>query len=227
MTNLKAFLAKLHKNLNYLEERKAKYGGNVPLDLLNQIDDHKQAIILTDQAIAGEISETEWLTALQPLLITRSDWLDLSLAGQLILSQYAVDQGAELTQLAGPAAAKTAGQIVAVSLDHLRQTPRGAMLASEYEQDPETYQKPIEKELTEALKANADFVTQLKTLLEQYHQVLQAHLTAIADQQGSGGVHVQGDQATIIQQGDQSQIIIDGSVGGDVLGPGASKPSGS
>jgi hypothetical protein len=217
MTNLKRFLIRLNKNLNILQERQAKYGSHAPLDLLNQLEDHQAAITLTGQAIAGEISQAEWLEALQPLLISSSDWLGINLAVQLILTQVAVDQGVALTQLAGPEAARTAGQIVEASLEHLRQTPKGNLLASEYEQDPETYQKPIEKELAEALKANADFVTQLKVLLEQYHQAWQAHLTK------TGSVHVQGDQTTVIQQGKQSQTIIDSSIGGDVLGPGASK----
>jgi hypothetical protein len=218
MTDFKRFLIRLNKNLNILQERQAKYGSNVPLDLLNQIEDHQAAITLTEQAIAGEISEVEWLAALQPLLIGHSDWLGINLAVHLVLSQYAVDQGAELAKVAGPGATENAGQVVKASLDHLRQTAKGDWLASEFEQDPETYQKPIEKELVAALKTNADLVAQLKTLLEQYHRALQAHL-----QQTGGGVHVQSGQATVIQQGKQGQTIIDSSIGGDVLGPGASK----
>jgi hypothetical protein len=69
MTDLKTFLSKLHKNLNFLEERKAKYATNAPLDLLNQIDDHKKAIDLTKQAIGGELTEAEWQEAMKPLLV--------------------------------------------------------------------------------------------------------------------------------------------------------------
>ena len=47
MTDLKSCLVKLNKNLYILREREAKYAGNAPLELLNQIDDHKQAIDLT------------------------------------------------------------------------------------------------------------------------------------------------------------------------------------
>ena len=72
MTDLKTFLTKLHKNLNLLEERKAKHADNTPLDLLNQIDDHQQAIALTEQALNGEITEAEWREALQPLNIDRT-----------------------------------------------------------------------------------------------------------------------------------------------------------
>ncbi len=38
MVNYKSLLNELNKNLNILREREAKYAGNVPLDLLNQID---------------------------------------------------------------------------------------------------------------------------------------------------------------------------------------------
>ncbi|MBN1218747.1 MAG: hypothetical protein JXM69_07460 [Anaerolineae bacterium] len=214
MTDFKDFLSKLYQNLNLLEERKAKYATNPPLDLLNQIDDHRQAITLTQQAIANEISEARWLAELQPLLISRSDWLGVSLAVQLLLAQVAAGEG---TAISGPEASQAAEQVVQTSLAHLRQSPKGEWLANEFEQDPVTYQKPIEKELIALLAANSDLVAQLKALLAQYHQALQAHL------QQTGGVQVQGDGATVIQQGDQSQAITGSSIGGDVLGPGASK----
>ncbi len=67
MTEYQAFLLKLNRNLNTLRERESKYGGNAPLELLNQIEDHQQAIALTEQAIRGELSEAEWREALAPL----------------------------------------------------------------------------------------------------------------------------------------------------------------
>lgn len=36
MADYESFLSKLHENLNILREREAKYGGNAPLELLNQ-----------------------------------------------------------------------------------------------------------------------------------------------------------------------------------------------
>ncbi|MBN1993899.1 MAG: tetratricopeptide repeat protein, partial [Anaerolineae bacterium] len=68
MTDYKASLLKLYNNLQILQEREAKYGGNTPLDLVNQINDHHQAINLTEQADRGELSEAEWQTATKPLL---------------------------------------------------------------------------------------------------------------------------------------------------------------
>ncbi len=73
MADQNTFLSKLKKNLYILEERQAKYGGNAPLELLNQIDDHNMAIAMTKQAIAGEMSDIEWREALKPLLLAVSD----------------------------------------------------------------------------------------------------------------------------------------------------------
>ncbi|MBI1878419.1 MAG: hypothetical protein HYR94_09365 [Chloroflexi bacterium] len=72
-TYLKATLSRLNDNLNILREREAKYGGNAPLDLINQLDDHRQAIDLTRQAITGELSQTQWREALKPLLLACRD----------------------------------------------------------------------------------------------------------------------------------------------------------
>ena len=60
MVDFKNFLHKLQKNLNILREREAKYGGNEPLELRNQINDYEGAICLTNQAIAGELAEDDF-----------------------------------------------------------------------------------------------------------------------------------------------------------------------
>jgi len=73
MTDYETTLLKLKKNLNILQERKAKYGGNAPLDLINQIEDHEQAIALTQQVITDELSEDEWREALKPLLLAMNN----------------------------------------------------------------------------------------------------------------------------------------------------------
>ena len=91
MTDPKTFLSKLHQNLNLLREREAKHAGNAPLDLLNHINDHQQAIALTEQVIANEIGEAEWLTELQSLLIAGNHWQEISrkslmVSGLLIVS---------------------------------------------------------------------------------------------------------------------------------------------
>ncbi len=73
MSDPKAYLLKLHKNLNVLREREAKHAGNPPLELVNQIDDHQAAIDLTEQTIRGELGEAEWREALGPLLVDIRD----------------------------------------------------------------------------------------------------------------------------------------------------------
>ena len=69
MADFKAYLIRLNNNLNILREREAKHGSNAPLELLNQIKDHQEAIVLTEQAIRSELTEAEWREALKPLLV--------------------------------------------------------------------------------------------------------------------------------------------------------------
>ena len=98
MDDLKSQLTTLNKNLNTLREREAKYAGNAPLDLLNQIDDHVQAIELVTQAIDGQISRTELETELAPLLISTGNIMggavDMNKGAQIIINQAqsAVDE---------------------------------------------------------------------------------------------------------------------------------------
>lgn len=73
MPDYPTILTQLHDSLNILLEREAKYSDNAPLDLLNQIDDHRAAIALTGQARAGEIGEAEWRESLRPLLVDIRD----------------------------------------------------------------------------------------------------------------------------------------------------------
>ncbi len=76
MTDPQTFLQQTYHNLNILKEREAKYAGNAPLDLLNQIEDHEKAIFLTRQRLDSLISEDDWHKALKPLVLAvepRSD----------------------------------------------------------------------------------------------------------------------------------------------------------
>jgi tetratricopeptide (TPR) repeat protein len=70
MADYRTTLQNLHTNLNTLREREAKYAGNAPLELLNQITGHQKAITLTEQALRGELTETQWREALKPLLVS-------------------------------------------------------------------------------------------------------------------------------------------------------------
>jgi len=53
--SLERELATLRKNLNILEEQRAKYGIDAPLRVLNAIDDHRQAIKLVEAALREEL----------------------------------------------------------------------------------------------------------------------------------------------------------------------------
>jgi len=69
---LKELLRQTHANLVILQEREAKYGGNAPLELLNQITDHHNAVNLIEQALSTELTETglkELKATLRPLLV--------------------------------------------------------------------------------------------------------------------------------------------------------------
>jgi hypothetical protein len=68
-SELKQFLETLHHHLNILKEREAKFGGNVPLDLINQIEDHQTALALVESRLAGEISSEELAEQLKPLVL--------------------------------------------------------------------------------------------------------------------------------------------------------------
>jgi tetratricopeptide (TPR) repeat protein len=62
-------LNSLYRNLNILRERESRYGGNAPLELLNQIEDHRQAIDLIEQALAGNLTNAKLDEALAPLTL--------------------------------------------------------------------------------------------------------------------------------------------------------------
>jgi formylglycine-generating enzyme required for sulfatase activity len=81
MTTLKELLLKTHENLLILQEREAKYSGNAPLELFNQIRDHQKAIDLIEQALSSELTETSLENlkeALRPLLVASNiEMIDL------------------------------------------------------------------------------------------------------------------------------------------------------
>jgi formylglycine-generating enzyme required for sulfatase activity len=69
---LQDLLKQTYANLSILQEREANYGGSAPLELLNQIDHHKYAIDLIQEARSMPVSQTtlnELKAALRPLLI--------------------------------------------------------------------------------------------------------------------------------------------------------------
>jgi formylglycine-generating enzyme required for sulfatase activity len=71
---LKELLLQLHQDLSILLEREAKHGGNTPLDLLHEINDHRTAIELIESTLSTELTESDLArlkAAFQPLLLAR------------------------------------------------------------------------------------------------------------------------------------------------------------
>ncbi|MBE7472068.1 MAG: hypothetical protein DPW09_18805 [Anaerolineae bacterium] len=94
-------LVELTKNLHILQERQAKYGGNAPLELLNQIQDHYDAINLLEQALAGQLSAAELEEALKPLLLALRDGQVVNITAETYVAGDQVIQN--ITQLAARA----------------------------------------------------------------------------------------------------------------------------
>ncbi len=67
--NLRPLLQKLRNNLNILQEREAKYAGEAPLSLLNQIEDHNTAIGLVKEAMIMDITLEELEKGLKSLIL--------------------------------------------------------------------------------------------------------------------------------------------------------------
>jgi len=72
VSTLRQLLHRTQENLLVLREREARFGGNTPLELVNQIQDHQTAIQLIEPALAEELtaSQLERLKdELRPLLV--------------------------------------------------------------------------------------------------------------------------------------------------------------
>ena len=129
----------------------------------------------------------------------------------VILGKYALDKGAELGKEIGPQALDTAKEMFTTVLDRLRKDPKGEVVAEGFKEDPETYEKPVEKELAKEVEADPAFAAQLQALLEQYERAAKEHAEstgrvyqatvsgsgAVAQDHGvaagAGGVAVRGD----------------------------------
>lgn len=136
----------------------------------------------------------------------------------VILGRYAIDKGAELAKEVGPKAAEKAGELLKTALDHLRRKPKGEVVADGFEEDPSTYEKPVEKELASAAEADPDFAAQLQALLAEYEEAARAHAAARgtryeASLKGSGAI-AQGPGATAVGE---RGVHVGGDVGGSIV----------
>lgn len=227
MVDYESFLSKLHENLNILREREAKYGGNAPLELLNQVADHREAIALTGQARRGDLSEAEWRLALRPLLVAlearggeaasgvtagdigggnqRSAPAGRD-AGQVtinvlnLMGEWAAHQDREMDPAAQSILELVLAQVKAID-------PR---TAQRYPQNPAGYQAPLQDALAELLAADRGLVARLDTLLAQYEPPERTGYQATVT--GSGAV-AQGPGAMAGGKGS----VVGSSAGGHII----------
>ena len=152
----------------------------------------------------------------------------------VVLGKYALDKGVELGKEVGPKALATAKEMFTATLERLRRNPKSAVIVDEYEADPETYEKPLQKKLDEAVKAEEAFKAQLEQLLKQYDEAAAIHAAATgttyhAVLKGDGAI-AQGDGATALGKqavsvGGNADTIITGS--GNVFNVGKTAVSAS
>lgn len=132
-----------------------------------------------------------------------------------VLGKYVVDKGVELGQEVGQKAVGAVKEMLQLVLERIgKQKPE---TAAEFPQDPETYQKPMEKALAAEVSADQAFAAQLKELFAKYEEAAQEHATATgtvyrAVLKGSGAI-AQGEGAVAAGAGG---IAIGGSVEGGV-----------
>ena len=135
----------------------------------------------------------------------------------LVLGKYALDKGAELGKEVGPQALEKVKEMFGLALDRLRREPAGEVIAGEFEKDPQTYQKPVEKALATTIQADPALATQLKDLLAQYEAAAREHAAATgtsyrATLTGSGAI-AQGPGAVAAGAGG---VAVGGGVQGDI-----------
>ena len=141
----------------------------------------------------------------------------------IILGKYVLDKGVELGKEVGPKALDTAKDMLKIVLG--RVGLKKPETAAEFPNDPETYQKPLEKILDAEVQADAQFADQLKALLAQYEQAAQEHGASTGSRYqaalvGDGAI-AQGPGAVAAGKGG---VAVGGNVGGGINVPG-NKPT--
>lgn len=110
----------------------------------------------------------------------------------IVLGKYALDKGVGLAKEVGPAAAQKAGELLKTALAYLRRDPKGAVVADEFEQDPETYEKPVQRKLEEAVQSDPGLADQLRSLFTEYEKAAEEYKAAgptyNATVKGSGAI---------------------------------------
>ena len=84
----------------------------------------------------------------------------------VILGKYALDKGVELGKEVGPKALETAKEMFAMILDRIgKKKPE---MATDFSEDPEIYQKPMEKAVAAEADVDPKFKAELEELLKAY-----------------------------------------------------------
>ncbi len=135
----------------------------------------------------------------------------------VILGKYALDKGGELSKEIGPKAFETAKEMFDMVLKRVRRDPTGKVIAEQFEQDPDTFQKPVEKALGAELQSDPNLTAQLKDLVARYEQEKQEHAAAMgvsyhAEMHGDGAI-AQGSRAAAASSGG---FAVSGDVKGDI-----------
>jgi hypothetical protein len=228
VSDYKTFLSKLHQNLSFLREREAKYGGHAPLELLNQITDHQEAVTLTEQAISGDLDQAEWQAALRPLLVaiqarpgdeTGSSVTLGDIGGSIQDSTIAGRDVNQMTvtviNLLGQVTPDSSGrpEPLTQALTDLVLKQVSALdprTAQRYPQNPAGYTDPLRDALTELLAMDRGLAARLDALLTQYEQAQSGDTITLS---GTGNITKGQDNISVTATG--SGITI-GLVGGDV-----------
>jgi hypothetical protein len=137
-----------------------------------------------------------------------------------ILGKYALDKDVELGKAVGPKALDTVKEMFGMVLARVRQELRGEVIADEFEENPETYEKPLAKKVEAAADDDADFARELQALYERFQAQVKAHTgqtgtTYSAQLEGSGAI-AQGNNA---MAGGEGSTVIRGH--GNVVGDGS------
>ncbi|MCL4300583.1 MAG: hypothetical protein KJ077_32905 [Anaerolineae bacterium] len=235
MTDFKAFLLKLTDNLNLLREREAKHGSSAPLEFINQINDHEQAISLTEQARRGELSESEWREALQPLLVAVQARTGEAASGVTLGDiggsiQHSTIVGRDANQITINVvnlldeAVKQPDQKLAPEVQAIVDLALAQVKAQEsktvqrYLANPADHQASLREALVDLLKEDRGLVARLDALLARYEQAAkerpaQPGTSYKATLKGSGAI-AQGPGAKAVGAGG---VMVGGNVGGRVV----------
>ena len=126
----------------------------------------------------------------------------------VVLGKYALDKGVELGKEVGPKALETAKEMFALALDKLRSRPSGEVIAQNFEEDPETWQKPAEKELDQAMAEDKEFKEALEAMVKQFDEEAKAHAESTGANYTS--ISVLGERNVTIGGGVSGSTIITG-----------------